>query len=179
MTTRPTPSRPSGRRRRHRGVRQQPRPHGRGRRQGARRLSEAARGRRRCTTGLSDEITDMVKTLGAGRGILAVRSAARGRTADAARPAPISICGARRSSAWPAKSAEPVVDARPEGQALRRSGMVVEPVLRLRQAGLSAQHRTGPTIWSRTPRASTRTPGRRPSSTSSRSPTRSRRRISC
>ena len=33
------------RRRRHRGVRQEPRPHGRGRRQGARRLHEAARGR--------------------------------------------------------------------------------------------------------------------------------------
>ena len=33
------------RRRRYRGVRQEPRPHGRGRRQGARRLSEAARGR--------------------------------------------------------------------------------------------------------------------------------------
>ena len=69
--------------------------------------------------------------------------------------------------------------ARSERQALRRSGMVVEPVLRLPQAGLSAHHAAGPTTWSRTPTASTRTPGRRPSSTSGRSPTRSRRRTSC
>ena len=41
------------------------------------------------------------------------------------------------------EEAGPVVDARPEGPALRRSGMVVEPVLRLRQAGLSAQHQLG------------------------------------
>ena len=61
---------------------------------------------------LSDEVTDVVKTLGAGRRILAVRPAARGRTADAASAAPISICGAPPSSAWPAKQAAPVVDAR-------------------------------------------------------------------
>ncbi len=36
-----------------------------------------------------------------------------------------------------------------------------------------------PISWSRTPRGSTRTPGRRPSSTCARSPTRSRRRTSC
>ena len=57
--------------------------------------------------------------------------------------APISICGARRPSGCPAKTAGPVVAARSEGPALRRSGMVVEPVLRFRQAGLSAQHQLG------------------------------------
>ena len=48
----------------------------------------------------------------------------------------------------------------------------------LKQAYLltRAMGRTG---WCTTPRGSTRTPGRRPSSTSGRSPTRSRRRTSC
>ena len=67
---------------------------------------------------------------------------------------------------------------RRQRQALRRSGMDVEPVLRFPQAGLSAQRRASPTSWSATPTTSTRTPGRRPSSTCGRSPTRSRRRTS-
>ena len=69
--------------------------------------------------------------------------------------------------------------ARPERQALHRSRMVVEPVLRFPQAGLSAHDRMGRPAGRSMPKASTRTRGRRPSSTSGRSPTRSRRRTSC
>ena len=68
--------------------------------------------------------------------------------------------------------------ARSEGQTLHRSGMVAEPVLRLPQAGLSAQRAMG-RAHGQGCRKSTSTHGRRPRSTSSRSPTRSRRRISC
>ena len=68
--------------------------------------------------------------------------------------------------------------ARPARQALRRSGMVVEPVLRLPQAGLSAHRPLGQPSRRRTPRASIRTRGTRPSSTCARSSTRRRRRTS-
>ena len=73
----------------------------------------------------------------------------------------------------------PVAAARSARQALRRSGMVEQPVLRFPQAGLSADRRSGRRAWSTTPKGSTRTPGTRPSSTCARSPTRSRPRTSC
>ena len=59
-------------------------------------------------------------------------------------------------------------------QAICRSGMEIEPVLRLHASALFADDAVGATIWFATPRASIRTPARRPSSTSSRSPTRFR-----
>ena len=63
-------------------------------------------------------------------------------------------------------------------QAFQGSRMEIEPVFRFRDAGLSADDAVGAAIWCATPKASIRTPARRPSSTSSRSPTRWRRRIS-
>ncbi len=56
---------------------------------------------------------DVVKTLRQGRGILAVRSAARARSADASSARPISTSGAARSGGWPGEDAEPVVEPDP------------------------------------------------------------------
>ena len=106
-----------------------------------------------------------------------IRSARSSCRRGSARP--ISTCGRRAVKRMAGEDARAGGRARPARQALRRSRMVVEPVLRFPQAGLSAHHRTGPTSWSRTPTASIRTPGTRPSSTCGRSPTRSRRRTSC
>ena len=92
-------------------------------------------------TGLSDEVDRHGQDPRRGRRILAVRSAAARSNCSRGSARPISTCGAPRSSGWPARTPTPVVAARPEGQALRRSGMVVEPVLRLPQAGLSARAR--------------------------------------
>ncbi len=150
---------------------------GRGRRQGARRLHEAARGRQ-------DQKRDRRRRDRRGQdhrpghGILAVRSAARGRTAGEPRPRLSRPVGGRGQTHGRRRD-QAGRRARPEGQALRRSGMVAEPVLRFPQAGLSAHRAMGRPAGARTPTASTRTRGRRRSSTSSRSPTRSRRRISC
>ena len=131
-----------GRRRRYRGVCQEPCPHGRGRRQGARGLYEAARGRpgrrpacptrwptwsrrsaRSANYWLSDPSRAVELQSQLGRAYLDLWGAA-----------------AKRLSG---EEAGPGRHARSEGQALRRSGMVVEPVLRLRQAGLSAHHPLG------------------------------------
>ena len=128
---------------------------------------------------LADEIAEVVKTLGqvAEYWLADPQRARRSCRTGSARP--ISICGRRRQNGSPARRSPPVVTPDAERQAFRRSGMVVEPVLRLPQAGLSAHARAGPTSWSATPPTSIRTPGRRPSSTCGRSPTRCRRRTSC
>ena len=91
---------------------------------------------------------------------------------------PISTSGATRSNGWPANGAAGC-RARPARQALHRSGMVDEPVLRLPQAGLSAHRALGRPAGRGRRRISIRIPGRRRSSISGRSPTRFRRRISC
>ena len=127
--------------------------------------------------GLSDEVTDMVKTLRRGREYWLADPSRAVELQSRLGKAYLELWG----SAVKRLAGETVRaggQARSEGPALRRSGMVDEPVLRFRQAGLSARARNGPTSWSRTPTASIRTPGRRPSSTSGRSPMRCRRRIS-
>ena len=78
-----------------------------------------------------------------GRRILAVRSRTARSNCSRGSARPISTCGARAAKRMAGEEAAPGRHARPEGQALRRSGMVVEPVLRFRQAGLSAQHPLG------------------------------------
>ena len=87
-----------------------------------------------------------------GRRILARRPAARGRAADQPRQGLSRSLGRGGRSGWPAKTTAPVAAARRRGQALRRSRMVVEPVLRLPEAGLSAHHALGRTSGDRTPR---------------------------
>ena len=97
---------------RDRSLRAQYRPHGRGRRQGARRLSEAARGRqdqktrwpttsptwsRRSAMSLEYWLSDPQRAL---------------ELQTESRHAPISICGRPPSSAWPAKQADAGRDAR-------------------------------------------------------------------
>ncbi len=74
---------------------------------------------------------------------------------------------------------QPVAEPDPQGQALRRSRMVEQPVLRFPQAGLSPDGAMGEPAGARRRKGSIRIPGRRPISTCARSPTRSRRRISC
>ena len=93
--------------------------------------------------GLSDEMTDMVKTLGRGRRTTGcpIRSRAVELQSRLGR-AYLDLWGAA-AKRLSGEAAGPVVDARSEGPALRRSGVVVEPVLRLPQAGLSAQHQLG------------------------------------
>ena len=92
--------------------------------------------------GLSDEMTDMVKTLGeVGSYWLSDPSRAVELQSRLGR-AYLDLWGAA-AKRLSGEEAGPVVDARSEGPALRRSGVVVEPVLRLRQAGLSAQHQLG------------------------------------
>ena len=123
--------------------------------------------------------TDMVKTLGRGRRILAVRPAARGRTADRSSAAPISICGRGAVKRMAGEDGRPGRRARPEATSASpiRNGRRTSSSISSSRPTCSP--RTGPTIWSRTPTASTRTRARRPSSTSGRSPTRCRRRTSC
>ena len=113
-----------------------------------------------------------------GGGILAVRPPARARTADQPRPRLSRSVGQRgqahgrrsRPSRSPRPtrrtSASPIRNGRRTSSSISSSRPICSPPI-------------GPSIWSRTPKASTSTRGRRPSSTSSRSPTRSRRRISC
>ena len=174
---RPEPARSIGCGRR-RGLRAQSRPHDRGRRQGARRLYEAARGRQnQRRTGRRRHRRGQDRR--PGRGILAVRSASARSNCRPASAAPISICGPARSSAWPARPAAPVAAPDAEGQALCRSGMVAEPVLRFSQAGLSAHRAMGRPAGQGRRRHRRAHQAPRPRSTSSRSPTRSRRRISC
>ena len=138
-----------GRRRRHRGVRQEPRPHGRGRRQGARRLLKpreegqvAGRPLRRDDRHGQDARR--------GRELLAGRSGRARSNCSRGSAGPISICGARRSSGWPAK--RPARSSRP----IRRTG--ASPIRNGRRTSSSISSSrpicsapTGPTIWSRTP----------------------------
>ena len=87
-------------------------------------------------------------------------------------------CGRRSLRRMMGEPVEPGRRARPGRQALPGSGMGQERLLRLPEAGLSGHRRAGRATWSSTPTGSTSTPATRPTSTSSRSPTRSRRRTS-
>ena len=78
-----------------------------------------------------------------GRGILAGRSAARARAADRASARPISISGRNAVKRMAGEEVDAGRRARPARQALRRSGMVEQPVLRFPQAGLSAHRALG------------------------------------
>ncbi len=92
--------------------------------------------------GLSDEINDMVKTLGeVGSYWLSDPSRAVELQSQLGR-AYLDLWGAaaKRLSGEAGRTGR---RARSEGPPLCRSGMVVEPVLRLHQAGLSAQHPLG------------------------------------
>ena len=91
---------------------------------------------------------------------------------------PISISGARRCAAWPAKQAPPAIEPSPRDKRFKdpewKSNQFFDFVMQLyllttQWAQELVQERR---------RRSIRTRARRPSSTSSRSPTRSRRRIS-
>jgi polyhydroxyalkanoate synthase len=89
--------------------------------------------------GLSDEMNDMVKTLG---------EVGSYWLSDPSRAAELqSQLGRAYLDLWGAaavrRSGRTGRHARSEGPPLCRSGMVVEPVLRLHQAGLSAQHPLG------------------------------------
>ena len=100
----------------------------------------------------ADSIADVVKTLGQVAEYWLSDPQRAVEAADRASAAPISICGRVAVKRMAGEPAEPVVDARPEGQALRRSGMVEEPVLRFPQAGLSAHRAVGRASWCATPR---------------------------
>ncbi len=132
-----------GRRRRHRGVFAQLGAARRGRRPGARRLSQAARGRPQVPTNSPIEVDRGGQDARPGRRILAGRPAAHRRAADPAGQGLSRTMGRRRRSGWPAKQAAPVAAPECRRQALRRSGMVLEPVLRFPQAGLSAHRALG------------------------------------
>ena len=165
------------RHRRCRGVFAQSGAARRGRRPRARRLSQAARGRPRQQRPRRGDDRSL-QDARARRGILAGRSAARRRAADPARPGLPRSVGVRRQA--PHRRGDRAGRrACGQRQAFLRSGMVLEPVLRLPQAGLSPRHAVGQPAGQRRRRRSIRIPGRRPSSTCGRSPTRCRRRISC
>ena len=127
---------------------------------------------------LSDDVGEVVRTVGQVAELLAVRPQARARIADQSRPRLSRIVGRRgqahggrderagRGYPTPRTSASSIRNGRRTSSSTSSSRPICSPP-------------TGPTIWSRTPKASTSTPARRPSSTSSRSPPRSRRRISC
>ena len=136
---------------------------------------EEGRSRRRTTPTRS---IDVVKTLGQVAEYWLTDPQRARRAADQAGPG-LSRSVGDRGQAHGRRRGPAGRRARSARQALRRSGMVDEPVLRLPQAGLSADRATGRTIWSSDAEASIRTPGRRPSSTCARSSMRSRRRISC
>ena len=91
--------------------------------------------------GISDEITDMVKTLGQVAEYW-LSDPQRAVELQPVSAAPISIYGPARSNGM-AGEAGHRSRRLTRGPALHRSGMVVEPVLRLPQAGLSAQHQLG------------------------------------
>ena len=161
---------------RRRGVLAQSGASRRGRRPGARGLSQAARSgprrqriRRRSDRGRQDARS--------GRGILARRSAAHRRTAEPARQGLSRTVGLRGEAAGRRRSAAGGA-AGAERQAFLRSRMDAKPVLRFSQAGLSAHRAAGPTHWCATPRPFIRIPSKRPSSICGRSPMRCRRRIS-
>ena len=125
----------------------------------------------------ADEIADVVKTLG---------QVAEYWLSDPQRAVEVQTgLGKAYLELWAAASKRlagetiaPVAAPDAARQALRRPRMVVEPVLRFHEAGLSAHHAVGrPAGEERATSTSTR--ATRPSSTSSRSATRSRRRTSC
>ena len=167
-----------GRRRRHRGVRQEPRPHGRGRRQGARRLHEAARGR-------PDPGRPVRRNDRHGQD-----ASARSRNTGCPIPSRAVELQSRLGKAyldlWGAAAKRLSGESSRAGgrSPTRRTG--ASPIRNGRRTSSSTSSSrpicsapTGPTTWSQDAEGSTRTPARRPSSTSSRSPTRCRRRISC
>ncbi len=129
------------RRRRRRGVFAQSGAARRGRRPGARRLSQAAR-RRPQSQRTRRRGRRSRQDARPGRGILAGRSAARGRTADPARQGLSRSVGVRGQTAR-RRGGRAGRRAGSRRQALQRSRMVVEPVLRFPQAELPAHHALG------------------------------------
>ena len=121
--------------------------------------------------GYSDEINDAVKTLGQVAGILVRRPPARRRDADAARQE-LSRPVGERGTAPGRRAHRAGRHARSARQALQGPRMVVEPVLRFPQAGLSASPPTGPGTSSKTRASSNPRPDRRRSSTCASSSTR-------
>ena len=88
------------------------------------------------------EVADVVKTLGQVAGVLAERPAARARAAIEPRQGlsrPVGECGQTHGG----RAGRPGRRARPARQALRRSRMVDQPVLRFSQAGLSPDRAMG------------------------------------
>ena len=155
-------------------LRAQPGPHDRAGRQGGLRLGRAARARRGPRHRRRAGRRHGQDLLQADR-ILAVRSAARAGGADAAvlrlyrrldqhHPP-------RRRGEQPAEAGR----ARARRQALPGSRMGPQRLLRFPQADLSRHLALGGRPRRAMPKGSTSTPGTRPASTSSRSPTRSRR----
>ena len=86
---------------------------------------------------LAEDVADVVKTVGQVAEYWLSDPAARGRTADEPRPR-LSRSVGGHGQTHGRRRRRPDGRARPEGQALCRSGMVAEPVLRFPQAGLSA-----------------------------------------
>ena len=126
---------------RHRGVLPEPRPDDRGRRAGARRVSSAARGRQGQVRPVR-RIRRHDQDARASARVLAVGPLARGRTAVAARPR-LSRTVRLGGQALVRRGVQAGGAGRSQGQALRRSGMDDQPVLRLRQTGLPPRHRLG------------------------------------
>ena len=98
---------------------------------------------------LSDEIDRRGQDARPGRRILAVRSAARGRTAVAASASAYLDLWARAVKRLAGEETEPVVAPDPKDKRFADPEWSSEPVLRFPQAGLSAHHATGPTTWSK------------------------------
>ena len=159
-----------------RGSRAQPRSRRRGGGQGGVGLSQAARGRQGLVR-LRRQPRRRHQVPDQGRRVLARRPGtdARGRT-----PALVGLLRplVLVDEADDGRAGEARRRGRPARQALRRSRLEREPVLRLHQAGLPDHQPLGGRPHRARRRASTRTPARRPASTSSRSPTRSPRRTS-
>ena len=130
-------------------------------------------------TELADEIADVVKTLG---------QVAEYWLSDPQRAVEVQTeprqglsrsVGRAPSKRLAGETIEPVAAPDAERQALRRSEWSSNQFFDFLKQAYLLTSRLGRATWSRTPTGSTRTRGTRPSSTSSRSPTRSRRRTSC
>ena len=127
--------------------------------------------------GYSDEVADAVKTLGQ---VMEYWYADPQRTVEMQTRLGKSYLGSvrERVAAARRRAERAGRQARSARQALQRSRMVVEPVFRLPQAGLSRHRRLGEAPRRRRRPARPGDRARRPNSTCARSSTRSRRRIS-
>ncbi len=167
----------AARHRRYRSAVAQCRAPDRGRRQGARRLSQAARRRQ-----------DQERNRRRYRRHRSRPSARSPNTGSPTPPAPprcrsrlgrsLSRSVGERRQAAQRRAGRAGDRARPARQALRRSGMVAEPVLRFPQAGLSAHHQLGRIPGQERRRHRRAYPPQGRVLRQARSPTRSRRRIS-